>query len=585
MLTALAFALSLLYARAIQVPLQLETPLPPVPGILDSHSRWDDLSVAPDANGTAHLIFDTVNSLLQHWPNTRYRNGHNIVPGTMPVGTLLYHGRGDSHLPSAPDWTALHPEHSFGFCGRNFGGLNGDDAPLGCWHLTLVTTRPLKVLYLDGSSAAEMKDGTLDAQDMLLWGKVAPERWQDERERIDGLCAWGRDFGIDRYLRMEMDFEIMLCDFHDGVEVVSADFLAAWWLPPDQTQIWQPPIDNAAPGPNSAVISPSMNRTSAWKVISAQVVRASSRHNRYPGESRVALDLTRLVSFYDTALAPSLIPHRAATERWDHRLLNISAADAAAATARLRDALSAPEGGSGVDWRTLYRVVLDRYADPLELLQHLLNTTTPTNARARALTVQMQLRVMLTPYILYSARPGPGMEGEVKGDAWAAPVWRACATRHTAHIHASTVLSTRLTPSERSLLAALDETSREICRVVVRMWAAGVRAGLDALIPPDGERDVHAHTASKPGTDPRLDIPPTTLLREWEMATQDLMAWLDWSVWVKCRPACSSEELCYLRTWPYFWAENWGSNEDDEEYSWKRPQPRCIRQVEPFSEL
>ncbi|KAJ7513217.1 hypothetical protein B0H11DRAFT_1787999 [Mycena galericulata] len=606
MLTALAFALSLLYARAIQVPLQLETPLPPVPGISDSHSRWDDLSVAPDANGTAHLIFDTVNSLLQHWPNTRYRNGHNIVPGTMPVGTLLYHGRGDSHLPTAPDFIALHPEHSFDFCGRNFGGLKGDDAPLGCWHLTLVATRPLKVLYLDGSSAANMKDGTLDAQDLLLWGKVDPERWMDERVRIDGLCDWGKDFGIDGYLRyvvarrltishralhsltcfrMEMDFEIMLCDFHDGVEVVSADFLAAWWLPPDKTPIWRPPVDNAAPTPNSAVLSPSMNQTIAWNVLSVQVVRASSRHGRYPGESRVALDLKRLVSFYDTALAPSLIPHRAATERWDHRLLNISAADAAAATARLRDALSASEGGSGVDWRTLYRVVLDRYADPLELLQHLLNTTTPANARARALTVQMQLRVMLTPYILYSARPGPGMEGEVEGDAWAAPVWRACATSHTAHIHASATLSARLTPSEYTLLAALDGTSREICRVVVRVWAAGVHAGLDALIPPDGERGVHTHTASNSSTDPRLDTPPTTLLREWEMATQGLMAWLDWSVWVKCRPACSSEELCYLRTWPYFWAENWGTDEEDEAYSWKRPQPRCIRQVEPFSEL
>lgn len=30
---------------------------------------------APPANATGHLIFDTVRSLLQHWPNTRYRNG------------------------------------------------------------------------------------------------------------------------------------------------------------------------------------------------------------------------------------------------------------------------------------------------------------------------------------------------------------------------------------------------------------------------------------------------------------------------------------------------------------------------------
>ncbi|KAJ7513170.1 hypothetical protein B0H11DRAFT_1948856 [Mycena galericulata] len=568
---ALVFAISILCSTAIQVPFQ--TVLPNT-GISDPNSRWEDLSVAPDTNGTAHLIFDTVNSLLQHWPNTRYRNGHNIVPGTVPVGTLLYHGRGDSHLPTAPDWAAVNPEHSFPFCGSIFGGLKDDNTTMGCWHLTLATTRPLRVLYLDGSSASNMKDGTLDTQDLLLWGKVHPERWLEERARIDGLCAWGKDLGIDGFLRMEMDFEIMLCDFHDGVKLISADFLAAWWPASWKTPLWTPPTQDDAlyprTEPDSADPWPPMNITFVSGVLTAQIVRSSSQHDRYPGEPRVVLDLARLVSFYDTALVPSLVPHHAATVRWDHRLQNISAADVTAVTARLRAALA--EGpGSGVDWRTLYRVVLDRYADRLEMLQYLLNTTTPANAGERARTVQIQLRVMLTPYILYSARP----DLEDGGDAWAAPVWRACATRHTAHIHA---MDAQLTPSERTLLAALEGTNTEICRVVVRMWTAGVRAGLDAFIPRDGQHTTS--NADKQDADPLM-----ALLREWEAATQDLMAWLDWSVWVKCRPACAFEELCYLPTWPWFWAGKRGWDEDDEEYSWKRPQPRCIRQVEPFSRL
>jgi hypothetical protein len=44
--------------------------------------------------------------------------GHNIVAGTVPVGTLLYHGRKDSELPSVPEWTATDPEHSNMFCGQ-----------------------------------------------------------------------------------------------------------------------------------------------------------------------------------------------------------------------------------------------------------------------------------------------------------------------------------------------------------------------------------------------------------------------------------------------------------------------------------
>jgi hypothetical protein len=37
-------------------------------------SPWN-LDDPPHPNATGHFVFETVNSLLQHWPNTRYRNG------------------------------------------------------------------------------------------------------------------------------------------------------------------------------------------------------------------------------------------------------------------------------------------------------------------------------------------------------------------------------------------------------------------------------------------------------------------------------------------------------------------------------
>ncbi|KAJ7451347.1 hypothetical protein FB451DRAFT_1342758 [Mycena latifolia] len=544
------------------------------------------LPAGPDINATGHLIFDTVNSLLQHWPNTRYRNGHNIIPGTVPVGTLLYHGRHNSSIPTVPEWVATDPEHSSPFCGAATG--NEFTGFTGCWHLTFVATRPLKVLYFDGSSGANMKEGTLDSQDLVVWGKVDPARWRDEPGRIRDLCAWGKEFGVDGYVR-----EIMLCDFTAGVELLASESLATPWarhntpspsssaprsalgfsshfyaIPPP------PPISPSDPPPkNDSKVEPGVAALFMFEVI-----RAGSWHNRYPGETRVALDLTRLVSFYDTALVPSLVTYRAGLERWDHRLEGISASDLAAVTTRLRAVLTADptDAGSGVDWATLFHVVVDRYADRLELLEYLLNTTTAANGAARAQTIQTQLRIMLTPYILYSARPSPN---QPRDDEWAAPVWRACATRHTAHIHASEVLCTRLTPSERLLLRALDETSREICRVVVRMWVAGVRAGLDLLITLE---------------DPDSSSPIQPVVAGWRAETRALMAWLDWSVWVKCRPACGVEEMCYLPTWPFFWdwREQIGRNDterlvagNDTEPLWKRPQPRCIRLFEPYSPL
>ena len=54
-------------ADATQIPLQY-----------NSHISWDFFE-KPSRDSTSHLIFDTVNSFLQHWTNTRYRNGQTIV--------------------------------------------------------------------------------------------------------------------------------------------------------------------------------------------------------------------------------------------------------------------------------------------------------------------------------------------------------------------------------------------------------------------------------------------------------------------------------------------------------------------------
>ncbi|KAJ7134072.1 hypothetical protein C8R43DRAFT_640074 [Mycena crocata] len=587
-----------LLCLAIYLPFTIQTAQIPFVqnDLFDGDEPWDNLNARPGPDTTSHLIFETVNSLLQHWPNTRYRNGHNVVPATVPVGTLLYHGRVNSSLPDVPEWVSTDPEHAFPFCGdAGIPEQFGEQNTTGCWQLTLAASRPLKLLYFDGSSAANMKDGTLDAQDLLVWGKFDPARWLDDRGRIRALCDWGNELGIDGYVRMEMDFEVMLCDFNNGVELVSADYLTAWRLNYITPPLWRPtahsilsnqesPLNIASPedGPYLATIA---------HVLRFETVRAASWHNRYPGETRIVLDLTRFVSFYDTSIAPSLIPQRTGKERWDHRLQNISAVDLAAVTARLK-AVLAPDyiqnnPGSGVDWQVLYRVLVDRYAERLEMLEYLLNTTTTANIAARAKTIQMQLRAMVTPYALYHARPtfvfkksDSTSVGGQDDYVWAAPVWRGCATRHTAQIHTNAVLKLRLTPAEHLLLGALDGTNREICRSVVRMWAAGVEAGLDVQLPISRHRDASKNRADSEKTIARV-------VEGWHADTQALMAWLDWSVWVKCRPACSFEEICYMPTWPFFWdkTNQKEGEETGEPNLWKRPQPRCIRQFEPYSSL
>ncbi|KAF5341943.1 hypothetical protein D9611_001255 [Ephemerocybe angulata] len=563
--------LALPYAAAVlgaQIP--LKDPFSREPwrsaGRAAGSARWR-FDVEPSPNATENYVFETVASLLQQWPNTRYRNG-NIVPATIPVGTLLYHGTDKEKVPDNPNWVATDPEHSFLFCRTVEEGK-------GCWHLTLAATRPLNVLYFDGSSAAKMP-GTMDAQDVLR-GKVEPGRLFDEVNRIMDLCKWGKKYNLDGFMRMEMDFEIMLCDFTQGVEVAS--FLNLHSL--------QPGIPGV-PNPKRIGNLPGTLLLQAFRVL-----EAGKTHDRFPGETRAKLDLTRLTSFYDTDMFPSLVAERYGQERWDHRVAQLGADGREQLLSRLDDVLSSTgkeQVGSGVDWTSLIRVIIHRHADRLEILRYMLNSTDEEVAKTLA-DIHDYTTSMLDPYILHGVRPINASSASIE---WAAPIFEVCASTHTKII--STTLKSKLTYSETLILGAVDGVLHEICRVVVGIWAEGVVLQL-------------------PGAESR---PAEDVITDWSARVDKLMKWLDWSVWVKCNPGCSFEETCYLPTWPWLhvawphrpplpprpprkerdiipgglerkWDRLWGWVEDfsgavDEDY-YRRPQPKCIRRVFPLVDL
>ena len=168
---------------------------------------WAYFDVSPSLNSTSHLIFDSVDSLLQHWTNTRYWNGilrsnsytwemidiffvtfsraqycaRNCANWHTP---LPWHSQ--QEVPTEPEWTVMDPELSFLSCWSD----PRNSSASGYWHLTLVATHPLNVLYFDGSSTTKMQSGTLDSQDIVIWGEVRPDRTLDKRKRIKS-CVIG----------------------------------------------------------------------------------------------------------------------------------------------------------------------------------------------------------------------------------------------------------------------------------------------------------------------------------------------------------------------------------------------------------
>ena len=337
-----------------------------------------------------------------------------------------------------------------------------------------------------------------------------------------------------------------------------------------------------------------------------EVVHAGSWHNRYPGDTRIILDMAGITSLYDTTLAPSLVDIRAGQERCDHRIQGISPTDIEKVRTSVSDALErSPDDRSGVDWKTLFRVIVDRYSDRLDLMDHLLNSTSEGDALMdQARKVHVQLRVMLNPYIFHDIAPANISFDSTSTHSWATPVFKACGTTHTSSIAS---YASSLNRSERLLLRALQETTHEICRITTKMWAAGVLAGLDAYLPLNPTPD-------------SAEI--SRLVDTWRQQLSDLMEWLDWSVWVRCRPACGPEvmcditcgllslpvlhqEICYLPIWPPRLPMPLPDPKDDDNDIFDRsladrisfqrslmdlidederrtPKPKCIRRFEPF---
>jgi len=289
----------------------------------------------------------------------------------------------------------------------------------------------------------------------------------------------------------------MLCNFTAGVDVVSMLNLHELLLPEN--------------GPVAAPGEPDYARPD-------EVVLSGSWHNHFPGETRIQLDYSRLLSFYDTTLAPSLVDKRFGKDRLQHRIDGISKADLNTFMERLEEVLQRPHGQSLVDWRSVLHITVTRFSDRLENVQYLLNQT-HSSASPVSLPelkrVQRELSLMIQPYALLPLSP---KSDDSNNHSWAFGTFEQCAITQTSYLHKIP----DLTSSELGLLRAIEETNTEICRVVTTMWAEGIEAGLDTTIPMDIQYDSMQETVVK-----------------WNKSINQLIHWLDWSVWLKCRPACA----------------------------------------------
>jgi len=316
----------------------------------------------------ARNIFNTIHSAKRQWGSSVQHNGMSFIPATVPEGTLLYHGDPDREHVKGMEWLAFEIQHAEMFAAprpprvpRSPGEKASAEEPLeshremvrnhmllgdprgdfpdprtfvpGYLHI-YQANRPLKLLYLDGMAAANCDRGTYDSQVyVLLENKTT---WRDEFENACSLCEMGAEWGVDGFIRMEIGFEIIYCEFQDGLDLVSS---------------YQTPHHGDPEDLNGSTIFETVRETA----------------QRYQGidSGRLRLEYTIMISayFYPVNLTNPIPGNE------DPRLLFTSTAQLARIKSDLAAEITALHPGHITDWQgQVIDMITARYSDRLKFL-------------------------------------------------------------------------------------------------------------------------------------------------------------------------------------------------------------------------
>ncbi|CAH7674735.1 hypothetical protein BY996DRAFT_7553135 [Phakopsora pachyrhizi] len=463
---------------------------------------------------TSNLIFASFLGLLQQWPNSFAYSGHSIITGTIPPSTLLYHSRPEAEPPQGMEWLAFDPELSY-----QFHSLMGGKTKL----FTYVSERPLRIIYIDGQSASLSTPGFMDSQSVLIDGKVE-EEWQEgnklaeEYKRAHNLCAIGEEWGFEGVVRMNTGFELIWCDFKEGIKLVDKlDFSDDDSVQSTQLISWS----------NSSLSHRQDHPVYYFSVL--MWIQSASWHNYAPGEARVKLDPSGFVSFYDRI--DSLAEKRRVdgtenSDRSSHRLFGISDEDVEKVRQRLIRALKRKNEGrvtDQVDWTTIALTISQRYGSRLQKLSDVLNRRT-LNVSETSLQVRRMTYAMMMPYVNFSKSKG-------NDSGWLEPSISKCTTAYT---HDLSVEDDDTAESIQTIRKAIEGTLNRICKTVAGMFSETLAINLSAS---EGFHSLKIERLAK------------DKLKGWRTEIDGLIQWLGWYL-KRCDPECLADEICLPPMWP-----------------------------------
>ncbi|KAI0973539.1 hypothetical protein F4678DRAFT_425061 [Xylaria arbuscula] len=407
----------------------------------------------------APQIFNAIHSSMRQWGSSLQHNGMSFFLATVPKGVLFHHGNNSPLSPSEPEWLAYEIEHAEGFARGRMGGpgrgpghvlrrgphgrsmdlwgavdQEEEEEDHGYLHVYR-TIRPMKYIYIDGMGAGKTSMGTLDSQDMILRGKKTclnnteqvprmrhrddekpPSRPpgdggpMDERQRAADLCELAQKWSLDGIIRMEAGFEIIHCDFSDGLE---------------QVQALQRPNDSAA--------SPGRRGSGGLEHL-----RGLAERYQGIGSSRTTIDYSSMVSaFFFPVNLTNPDPKRQDLPR----LCSVGQDELAEIKGYVEKTVfeKRDQQSRTVDWQDVTDIIVARYADRLKFIAE----------ETHSLEVMASEVSFLTTVFIDS------QDGEDQVDK---------AVERCTYFYLHSV--SPITKSDAYILAALETTTRRICEVL-----------------------------------------------------------------------------------------------------------------------
>ncbi|WAR54861.1 hypothetical protein PtB15_4B479 [Puccinia triticina] len=252
--------------------------------------------------------------------------------------------------------------------------------------------------------------------------------------------------------------------------------------------------------------------------------RAASRQFFTPGETRVILDPSGFVSFYDRIQSLSQKRQAEGTSdgpRHAHRLHGISSRDVEKIKDRLVNVLARKNAerwrkeSDRLDWRASVCTITQTYSKPLVELDYLLKRD-DLSAIDRAAEVRGLIYGMIIPYVDFSS-------WNLSDPAWVDQNIMKCARGFTS----GTYRASDLTESIQVIIGANEGSWDRLCSTIFSIFIQTIELSIpiDSLITPD----------------PRSESEATSRASEWRQQTEKLMEWLGWSTWGRCDPPCKPD--------------------------------------------